>query len=204
MKETIKAIVTDLGGVLMRTVDRIPRTTLANRFGMTYDELDSLVFNSFTGNKSQDGSVSDDDHWQFLRETLHLEDHERGNFFKDFFSGDTLDEGLLEFIHSFNGRYKLGLLSNAWKMSAVQLRVDYRIDKWFDSTIFSAEVGTMKPHAPIYHLMEKSLDVHSSQILFLDDNPVNLEGAAIVGWQVIQYINTPQSIQSIKKALESE
>ena len=41
---TIKALYFDLGGVILRTEDKTPRTQLAAEFGLTYNEMDKVVF----------------------------------------------------------------------------------------------------------------------------------------------------------------
>ena len=40
----IKTVIFDLGGVLVRTEDREPRTRLAGKFDMSYEDLSALVY----------------------------------------------------------------------------------------------------------------------------------------------------------------
>ena len=42
----ISAVIFDFGGVLVRTEDRAPRQELADSLGMTYLELNDLIFES--------------------------------------------------------------------------------------------------------------------------------------------------------------
>ena len=42
---SIRAIIFDMGGVIIRTEDRVPREALAERLGLSYDELSQVVFN---------------------------------------------------------------------------------------------------------------------------------------------------------------
>ncbi len=51
----IQTIIFDLGGVLVRTEDRIPRQLLAEKFGMTYEDMDSLVYGSPTSKEAGEG-----------------------------------------------------------------------------------------------------------------------------------------------------
>jgi hypothetical protein len=59
----VKAVVFDFGGVLMRTEDRKPRSQLAERLGMTYDELSALIFNSPSAILATKGEISAEEHW---------------------------------------------------------------------------------------------------------------------------------------------
>ena len=46
---TIQAIIWDIGGVLARTIDRQPRLQLAARFGLTYEQLEGLIWGGERG-----------------------------------------------------------------------------------------------------------------------------------------------------------
>ena len=56
---TYKAIIFDMGGVLIKTVDRSVRTALARQFGMTYEQLESLVYASDTANQAMIGEITE-------------------------------------------------------------------------------------------------------------------------------------------------
>jgi putative hydrolase of the HAD superfamily len=50
---TIRAVIWDIGGVLVRTEDREPRMRQAERLGLTREALVYLVFDSEMGQKAQ-------------------------------------------------------------------------------------------------------------------------------------------------------
>jgi len=79
-----------------------------------------------------------------------------------------------------------GLLTNniaeAWPVVTDGLDVE----KLFDVVVNSAFVGMRKPEERIYtHLLEK-LEMEPENVLFLDDNPVNVDAARARGMQVIE------------------
>ena len=59
----IQTIIFDLGGVLVRTEDRLPRQQLAEKFGLTYEEIDHLVYGSASAKLAGQGrQISAEEH----------------------------------------------------------------------------------------------------------------------------------------------
>ncbi len=67
---TIKAIIWDLGGVLVRTEDQAPRTALADRLGLSRQELEQTVFESEMGLRAQRGEIDPVGLWEWVGGTL--------------------------------------------------------------------------------------------------------------------------------------
>ena len=59
----IKAVIFDMGGVILRTVDAGEREALAERLGTTRRELEKVLFHSPTAFKSETGELSVREHW---------------------------------------------------------------------------------------------------------------------------------------------
>jgi 2-haloacid dehalogenase len=51
----------------------------------------------------------------------------------------------------------------------------------------SGEVGLVKPDEAIYRLHAQSFGLEPAATLFIDDSPVNVEGARAAGWQSVQF-----------------
>lgn len=80
---------------------------------------------------------------------------------------------------------RVGLISNADVME-VAAWGQSKIRHLFDSTIFSCEVGCVKPEKTIYELSLRELDVSPSESVFVGDGGSNeLEGAKNVGMATI-------------------
>lgn len=58
---------------------------------------------------------------------------------------------------------------------------------WFQSTILSYEVKSMKPDAGIYEASEQRARCAGSQIFFTDDRADNIAAAAQRGWETYQF-----------------
>ncbi|HCB02385.1 MAG TPA: hypothetical protein DEP19_08390, partial [Anaerolineae bacterium] len=58
----IKAIFFDFGGVIQRTEYQSPRQQLAQKFGMEYEDIDNIVFNSPTAKQATTGEIKVSEH----------------------------------------------------------------------------------------------------------------------------------------------
>lgn len=66
----IKAVIWDVGGVLIRTQDQQPRERLAKRYNRTRAELSALVFDSEEAVRGTTGEIPESGLWQMV---AHLE-----------------------------------------------------------------------------------------------------------------------------------
>jgi len=109
-----------------------------------------------------------------------------------------LNEELVEYVETLQGKYKLALLSNS---SSDYLRNElhkYDLERYFDEIVISSEVGLIKPEPAIFeHVMEK-LGAKPEECIFTDDNPHNVEAAERLGIKGIVFVDVP----SLKSELE--
>ena len=197
---SIKAVFFDLGGVIVRTEFQAPRQQLADRLGMDYDDLNKLVFDSDTGVKASTGEISSADHWAFVVKRLKRPDAELAAIREEFFAGDIVDRTLVDYIRSLRGRYKTGLISNAWS-DLRDFIVREKFDDAFDKMIISAEVGAMKPEPKIYQIALDQFGVKPKEAVFVDDFYINIEGCEKVGIKGIHFKDAESTLQQLKKLL---
>jgi epoxide hydrolase-like predicted phosphatase len=195
----IRAIFFDLGGVILRTEYQTPRQYLAERLNMEYDDLVRLVFESETSRKASIGTLSADEHWAALMVRLKRPVSDVQKIRDEFFGGDVLDYELIQLIRALRGKYKTGLISNAWD-DLRQYIVRQKFDDAFDGITISAEVGVVKPEAKIYHVALEQVQVQASEAVFVDDFSVNIEGCEKVDMQGILF-KDPDKVKQKLKAL---
>jgi len=148
----IKAIIWDVGGVLLRTEDYALREQLAAELGVTRDHLEMAVFAGEIGGQAQRGEISVSELWEAVRQAYDLSHEEVIRFEEFFWGGDVLDTKLIDHIRSLKGKYHTGLLSNAWLDLRAVITDRWQIEDAFDTMTISAEEGVMKPDARIYQI----------------------------------------------------
>ena len=198
MSDLYRAVIWDMGGVILRTEDHTPRLRLAERLGVSLEELYRSVFASETARQAELGLLSTDQHWRSLAERYSLTDDELVQFQNEFWAGDRFDALLLDYIDNLRPQYKTALLSNAWIDARQVLSACLRV---FDLAIFSAEIGLKKPDQEIYLHALKALNVTPQQAIFIDDMPANVEGARRAGLYPIQFVSRPQVIEELASKL---
>ena len=197
---SIRAVLFDMGGVIVRTEYQAPRQHLAERLGMEYDDLVKIVFDSDSGYQASIGAITADEHWASVLKRLKRPAPEMEAIRHEFFAGDIIDRTLVDFLRSLRGKYKTGLISNAWG----DLR-DYivreKLDDAFDHMIISAEVGAVKPDAKIYQVALEQVGVKPKEMVFVDDFAVNIQGCEKVGIKGILFKDPDSAIRQLKALL---
>lgn len=197
----IQAVYFDLGGVILRTEDRRPRTNLAASLGLDYVAIDEAVFAGESGRLASIGAISEEQHWQNVVRALNLPEHEIPRFSKAFFAGDDIDWTLVGFLRSLRPRIKVGLISNAWSGLRTWIK-DQKFEDAFDHLIISAEVGIAKPDPRIYLYALEKLGCQPENAVFVDDMAGNVEAARALGMQGILFRDTVEAIAEIAKMLD--
>jgi epoxide hydrolase-like predicted phosphatase len=201
---SIRAVIFDMGGVLVRNMVPEPRNRLAEKHNLTPMGLEELVFGNPAASKATKGEGSTVELWEHVRSTLNLRPPELPAFIQTFWSSDRLDEELVDFIRSLRPRYKTGLLSNAWEDTRPALNARYpHLMEIFDVSIFSGEVKLAKPDPRIYHLIMDQLGVAPEETIFVDDFRQNIEQARSLGMQAILFKSSQQARQAVLECISS-
>jgi len=197
---TIRGVFFDLGGVILRTEQPAPRTNLARSLGLTYAEIDKLVFENDSSRQASLGLISEDQHWHNVASVLNLPDERVDTLRTEFFAGDRLDLELLELMRSLRPAVKVGLISNAWNGMRDWITRQSFADA-FDNMVISAEIGIAKPDARIYQRAMQNLQVLPHESVFMDDTLRNVEAARKIGMQAVHFQQPAQAIAELKALL---
>lgn len=183
----IKAVIWDVGGVLVRTEDRNPRQALEIRLGLQRGEAEYLVYNSEIGQQAQRGEITAAALWRWIQERFHLDEREVEAFRQEFWGGDRLNAPLLNLIKGLRPHYQTAIISNAMDDLLHTLTVTYPIADAFDLIVGSAYEGVMKPAPEIFLRTLKRLNRQPAEAIFIDDFAHNVDGARAVGMAAIHY-----------------
>jgi epoxide hydrolase-like predicted phosphatase len=200
----IKAVIFDLGGVLVRTEDQQQRRQLADRLGISRHQMYHLVFDSQSAQLASQGKMTVAEHWEAVRQALGLPEEEFQRVPQEFWAGDRLDMELVVYIRSLRSRYRTALLSNAWDDLRGYLTDHWRIADAFDELVISAEVGVTKPEPRIYRLALERLGVAPGEAVFVDDFKENVDAARALGIHTIHFRDRQQALAELEGMLDSQ
>jgi len=201
---SIRAVLFDLGGVIVRTEYQAPRQHLAESLGMDYDDIDKIVFGGGTNGSAARatlGQISEDEHWLNVMKILKQPASENERIRAEFFAGDIIDRTLLDFLRSIRPKYKTGLISNAWNgLRNYILREKF--DDAFEYMVISSEVGAAKPDPKIFQIALEQLQVRASEAVFVDDFIENIEACEKVGMKGIHFRDVESAMKQLKALLK--
>lgn len=199
MSDQIKAIIFDVGGVLVRTHDHSGRRRWEQRLGLPMGGADEVVFHSRQGTLAQQGAITDSELWQWIGEKLALGE-ELAAFRADFWAGDALDESLVALIRELRPTYQTAIISNATDALTHSLTEVYPIAGDFDLIVGSAYEQIMKPAPEIYRRTLARLGREPAECIFIDDAAANISGAQAVGLHAIQFTPTLNLRRALARA----
>ncbi len=194
---TIRAVISDLGGVIVRTHDHQPRARWERQLGMAPHALERLVFWGEAGEKAALGQIQPEEVWTWVIDRLGLTPGDRAVLESDFWAGDGVDDRLIDYFRGLRPGLKIALLSNAWTSLRTALESEWQIADVFDAIVVSAEVGLAKPDPRIYHLALAELGISPGEAVFLDDMQENIDAARFVGMHAVRFESTEQAINDI-------
>lgn len=183
----IKAIIFDVGGVLIRTNDPSPRRQWEQKLGLAERESEQIVFNSEIGQKAQCGVITDTALWDWVGQRLNLSSAELAAFRADFWAGDVLDTDLVDFIRRLRPAYQTAVISNATDGLHDSLANEHKIADAFDLIVGSAREKVMKPAPEIYQRTLQRLGRLPHEAVFIDDFAHNIQAAQELGWHTIHF-----------------
>jgi putative hydrolase of the HAD superfamily len=117
-----------------------------------------------------------------LRELIKLDMH----------SWSELNDETLEILTELHRRgTSLSLLSNAPHELADMLTGHPALER-FDHLVFSARLGVMKPDPAVFRAALETMSRDPDQVLFIDDRPVNVDGARAAGLHALLFTSADE------------
>jgi HAD superfamily hydrolase (TIGR01509 family) len=170
----------DVGGVL---VELSGVATLLDWLDhrITAQELWSLWLHSPAVRAFETGRIDDRQFAAGILAELRL-DIEPGYFLQSFTHWPTgLYPGALQLIERIPSRYRRALLSNSNVLHWRRVLDEMGLGAVFEHQFASHLMGKIKPDAEAFEHVLERLSCRASQVLFLDDNALNVEAARSIG-----------------------
>jgi putative hydrolase of the HAD superfamily len=90
--------------------------------------------------------------------------------------------------------YRLALLSNA-PADFAEVMVEQPVARFFEHLTFSCYLGSVKPELECYRAVLAILGARPADVVFIDDRPENVAGAAAAGIHGVHF-TTPEALRS--------
>lgn len=195
---TIRAVICDIGGVLIHTVDTSKHKRWEHRFGLNEGELFNIAIQAGFEREATVGEITEQELFRRIATFSNLDEAELEEFKDAFWSSEQLDTELATFLKSLRPQYKTATLSNAWSDARIEVNRKFHIDELVDAQFFSAEEGVAKPNPQFYRIALDYLKAQPDEAVFLDDVRQNVDVARQIGMHTIHYKNTVQAITDIR------
>jgi epoxide hydrolase-like predicted phosphatase len=197
---TIRAVIFDIGGVLVRNVNYTQQRHWEQRLGLPDRALGPTIWSNPVSRLAEIGCASPEEVWADVARRFSLTAEEVASLSKDVFAGSEWDTALIDFARSLRPHYKTGIISNAWPAARQGVRPYVNGDA-FDVIVFSAEEGVAKPDRTIFDRALARLGVEPDESIFIDDVEENVQAARSIGLQAMCFESTRQTIDQIKQHL---
>ena len=189
-----KAVVFDIGNVLLDFDYRHTARRIESRCNLSADELHRLITSPNLFNDFESGQTTGEKFFAHFQK-LSCFRGAREEFAEAF--GDIFTE-VPEMI-AFNERLRARgiptyILSNTNEFSIAWIRKRYPFFANFTDYIFSHEHHCMKPGARIYEVVEERSGLRGPNLFYMDDREENIAAAAARGWQAVHHTNPARTL----------
>ncbi len=195
---TINTILFDIGGVMLSNGwDHEQRRVIADQFGFDYDAFDAR--HRQVVDTLERGHLTLDDylHWTIFYEPR---SYSVADVTRAIEACSTANDATIEIVKALHasGKYLLVTLNNESR----ELN-EYRIEHFGLRPLFSAfftscYLDLIKPQPQHYQRALQILQRDPSECLFVDDRPMNVEVAAILGLHTIRYESPEQLAAALR------
>jgi epoxide hydrolase-like predicted phosphatase len=207
MDMAIRAVVFDIGGVLELDVIELVEIDLdarwERRLGLLSGELNRRMEPIWRAGSL--GECTEEDVHQEMGRLLKMNREQVEEYMRemwDWYCG-RLNVPMADFFRSLRPRYQTAILSNSFVGARREEQQRYHFDEMCDLIIYTHEEGIAKPDPRIFELACRRLGVQPAQMLFLDDNEVNIATAKALGNHAILCRETEQTIADVQACLRA-
>ena len=195
----ITTLFLDIGGVLLTNGwDRGIRTRAAEKFGLNYEEMNErhhLTFDTY-----EEGKLTLD---QYLNRVVFYQDRpfSREEFKKFMYDQSQPFPDMIELMRGLKARYNLQIVavSNEGRELTVYRVKQFQLRSFIDFFVSSCFVHYRKPDEDIHRIALDIAQVHPKQVVYIDDRPLFVEVAEVLGLNGIIHTGCEATQKSLEK-----
>lgn len=195
----IKAITFDLDGVYFPD-GKAKFIKKLGELGVSEDEAKRVFLKSDQMNEQyKNGKMTDNEYWSWAAQEWKL-DKSPQELIDILINSYSVDDKVVATVKKVRAKgYKTLVCTNNFPARIGGLQKRFHFLNNFDAAVSSHEVGVNKPDKKIFEELVMRSGVKPEEIVFADDNPVNLSGAKDLGITTFLYENFDQFIQQLKE-----
>jgi HAD superfamily hydrolase (TIGR01509 family) len=195
----IKTILFDLGNVLAY----IDFTAFWHELGFLQEQESSRYADGYKiwTRQYETGFISTHEYLQGLRTVFNKRftnerlEHAFGNILLE------PVDGMMDIVRRVSRTHQTALVSNTNEIHYAASLKKFEVLGLLHQHYLSYRLHVMKPAQGFYNAIIKDQKINSAEMLFIDDLPVNVEGARAAGMHAVQFENTAQ-LESVLKSLD--
>lgn len=200
MKEGIKAVIFDIGGVLQLGTQRKNQRQMhasgvheeiARKLKISIDQYFDSIDTAYA--KSIEGDISYKKLLKTISKNLQISPKKLKKFYFDAYEKNfKFNKPLFNRALKLKKQgYKIAILSDQWHLSKNAL-IPKEIRKYFKVLVVSCDIGIRKPAPEIYKMTLKKLKLKPKETIFIDNQKWNILPAKKLGMKTILFKNNKQ------------
>jgi putative hydrolase of the HAD superfamily len=195
-----KAVLFDLGGVLVPWPREDYFESWARRFGVDPARIHELLFHRGDVEAANVGAITAEEYCRRCSGRVSVGEEHVLELLAGAFGGEGLNEPLVAYARALRGRVRVGALTNNWSFARAIL-ARRGVDDLFEVIINSAEEGVMKPDRRIYEIALQRLSLQAGDVVFVDDREENIVAARDVGMFAVHFQTTERAIEELEEVI---
>lgn len=195
MQEKITAIIFDWAGVFCSPGEPFSHPDLPRLTGLTIDEM---------GERTKDiqdryyrGQISSQEFWQAVTERFSLATLNRQDLSAAYLNSYYIYPEMFTLARTLKKSFITVLLSNLTPEMMDDIITKHNVKGYFHHTVFSNEVGHVKPEPEIFALAFEKTGAKPGETLFIDDSKKNILAAQDLGIQTILFLSPHQCREAL-------
>lgn len=199
-KPEIKAIVFDIGGVLVLENGSAIARQVGKLFNLDLEKFEETRIKHY--HLSSRGQMSEKEYYLSISRELELEKVKINKFInhwkKLIYKKTKLHKESEQILKKLKKNYLLATLTNVSPYHEGP-RIKNQVYKHFKHKLASTEIGLLKPNLEFYKLLIKKLKLPPNQLVFIDDKERNMPPAKKLGINTILFKNNKQLKRDLRK-----
>lgn len=198
MYKMIKAIIFDMGGVVLNAKIENAYEILANKLNVTKEKFD-IAKNKYIKD-AQRGKITTEELLNKISLELNIDKNKLKKYWEEAYSEVMIiNKDVIKVVDLLKKKgYITALITNTIGIHS-SLNKKRGVYDRFAPTLLSNEIGIIKPEEGIYKKMLESLRLKPAECVFIDDREEHLVPAVNLGINSILYKNNKQLIEDLRK-----